>query len=321
MSSPSFTTARAVREMTWSIFPGAEDAPRTAAAARQLVVIEAPSNLGLEPPSPGREPGVRRLPEALAEAGLQERLHAEWRGRVEPPLYREAIEPATRIRNASAIAGYSRALARSVGRALDLDAFPLVLGGDCSILLGNLLALRRRGRYGLFYVDAHADFTAPEDSTSHAAAGMDLFLATGRGPAELANLAGPRPLVLDEDVAVLGYRDGERVPQAFGAYTVEALRSIGIVQAVRRETAAMRLRGVHGFWIHVDADVLDPSLMPAVDTPEPGGLTVPELSELLRELLSSDLAAGMQVCIYDPDLDPERQYARALAQLLASAFE
>ena len=50
---------------------------------------------------------------------------------------------------------YSVALADVVGDVLDQREFPVVLGGDCSIVLGAMLALRRRGRYGLLYRRAH----------------------------------------------------------------------------------------------------------------------------------------------------------------------
>jgi arginase len=287
---------------------------------RRLVVIEAPSNLGLKPPRPGAEPGVRRLPEALAAAGLPGALRADWGGRIAPPAYSPEVDPQTNIRNGPAIARFSTKLAQAVGAAIDRNAFPLVLGGDCSILLGDLLALRRRGRYGLFFLDGHADFATPQTSPSHGAAGMDLWLSTGRGPDGLANLDGLAPLVRDEDVVILGFRDEESLPETIAAHRVEKLRSNGIAETARREVARLAGNGVEGVWIHVDADVLDPSVMPAVDTPEPGGLMLSELTTLLGELLSSDLAAGMQVCIYDPDLDPSGEYARSLVQILAAAF-
>jgi len=290
-------------------------------SADALGLIEAPSNLGLQPPRPGVEPGVRRLPEALSRAGLQRRLSAAWQARIEPPEYSEAVDPETGIRNAPAIARYSVELAEGLGRALDAGVFPVVLGGDCSILLGNLLALRRQGRYGLFFVDGHADFESPESSPSHAAAGMDLALAVGRGPSALADLGGLRPLVREEDVVLLGYRDQNQLPAAVGAWRVERLRADGIARVVRREIARLSSQGVRGFWVHVDADVLDPEVFPAVDTPEPGGLTFAELTQLLRELLASDLAAGVQICIFDPDLDPDGRYARGLVDAVAPALE
>jgi arginase len=47
---------------------------------------------------------------------------------------------------------------------LDASRFPIVLGGDCSILLGATLALRRRGRYGAAFLDGHSDFRHPRNS-------------------------------------------------------------------------------------------------------------------------------------------------------------
>jgi len=85
-----------------------------------------------------------------------------------------------------------------------------VLGGDCSILLGNMLALKRRGRYGLLFLDGHADFYQPEAEPTGEAASMDLALATGRGPEIVTNLEGQRPLVHDEDVVVFVFRDAEQ---------------------------------------------------------------------------------------------------------------
>lgn len=54
------------------------------------------------------------------------------------------------------------------GEVLDAGDVPIVLGGDCSILLGNLLALRRRGRHGLLFIDGHADFYQPEAEPNYA---------------------------------------------------------------------------------------------------------------------------------------------------------
>ncbi|RSS72831.1 arginase family protein, partial [Streptomyces sp. WAC05292] len=70
------------------------------------------------------------------------------------------------------------------------------------------------------------------------------------------------------------------------------------------------LDGLHppvtaGFWVHLDADVLDPSVMPAVDSPDPGGLFPGELADLLRVLIGSPRCVGLNVTIYDPDLDPD----------------
>jgi arginase len=103
---------------------------------KPLAMLDAPSNLGLRPPREGREPGVRRMAAALRATGLLARLGAEDAGEVPPPGYSPALDPVVRIRNASAIRDYSRALAGRLGVLLDSERFPLVLGGDCSIFSG-----------------------------------------------------------------------------------------------------------------------------------------------------------------------------------------
>jgi arginase len=106
--------------------------------------------------------------------------------------------------NPGAIRDYSLKLADAVGAVLSDGEFPAVLGGDCSILLGNLLALRRRARHGLLFIDGHADFYQPEANVNGEVASSELALATGRGPEVLAAPAGYRPLVRDEDVVAFG---------------------------------------------------------------------------------------------------------------------
>src|SRR4029450_798166 len=84
-------------------------------------------------------------------------------------------------------------LADAVGAVLDQGSFPIVLGGDCTILLGITLALRRRGRYGLLFLDGHADFYQPEAEPTGEAASMELALVTGRGRALVTALESRRP--------------------------------------------------------------------------------------------------------------------------------
>jgi arginase len=73
---------------------------------------------------------------------------------------------------------------------------------------------------------------------------------------------------------------------------------------------------VGGFWIHLDVDVLNPAVMPAVDSPEPGGLMPNEFVKLFTPLVRHPLALGMSMTIYDPALDPDRSCARRLVHLL-----
>jgi arginase len=289
-----------------------------------IAVLDAPSVLGLRPPAPGRLPGSRRLPAALRGQGLVERLGAADAGRVEPPPYRPEIEPATGARNGAAIAAYSATLADRIGELLGQGRFPLVLGGDCSILLGGMLALRRRGRYGLVSIDGGLDFRHAGNADPAgpvgplgSVAGEALAVVTGRGAGLLTDLEGHRPLVREGDVVAVGHRDlagiaDEILATPMALYDVAALRRHGPAAAAEAALAGLAQRGVEGFWIHLDTDVLDPAIMPAVDSPEPGGLAYDELVALLRVFTASRLAAGMQLTIFDPELDPDGHLAAEL---------
>jgi arginase len=78
--------------------------------------------------------------------------------------------------------------------------------------------------------------------------------------------------------------------------------------------------GTGGFWLHLDADVLDPSVMPAVDSPDPGGLLPAELAPLLRALVRSERCVGFNPTVYDPDLDPDGGCGTLLGDLVEDAF-
>lgn len=292
-----------------------------------VVVVDAPSNLGLSPPEEGRQPGVRGLASALRERGLVSRLGAEDGGGLTPPPYSPEVEPTTGTRNGEAIRRFSIDLADRVGALLGSGRFPLVLGGDCSILLGNMLTLRRVGRFGLVFVDGHLDFRHPGNSSGclGAAAGEDLALVTGRGSERLTDIDGLGPLVRDRDVVTLGER--EDYPEwrdihdtEIAVWNLPRLRELGLRRAGERAVERLRANGVEGFWVHLDADVLDDELMPAVDSRQPGGLGYAELVELLRSLLRSGLAAGMELTIFDPELDPTGEIAEAFTAAVVEAF-
>jgi arginase len=289
---------------------------------RRYAILEAPSVLGLKPT------GVERLPQTLLRHGLAERLGARHAGVLIPPTYDPYIDPTTHMLNAPAIARWSVVLADAVADVLDRREFPVVLGGDCSILLGPALALRRRGRYGLLFVDGHADFYQPEANPTGEAASMDLALATGHGPAVVADLEGLGPLVRVDDAVAFGFRDAaeqrqygsQPLPADLLAFDLPKIRSMGIGAAAAAAVAHVGRQELAGFFVHVDADVLDDAIMPAVDYRQPGGLSAHELQHTLATALATGMAVGVEVTIYNPRLDDDGLAGRTLARVLADAL-
>lgn len=299
---------------------------------RRRVLIDAPSNLGLRPPVRGAVPGCAKAPGALRDLGLLRAIGAAEGGVVVPPRYdRGDWKPGDGVFNAAALADYSPRLADRLERHVRAGDFPVVLGGDCSLVLGSSLALRRVGRYGLAYFDGHDDFRHPGNAEHvGAAGGEDVALVTGRGQRDLTDLEGLRPYVRDEDVHLLGLRDAENEPEnvfeeltALGIahHPVAAVRERGAEAVARDALAHLEDPRLDGFWVHVDADVLDPGVMPAVDSAEPGGLQPDELRDLLRPLVGSPRCAGFQLTIYDPDRDPGLRCAALLVELLRDALQ
>lgn len=300
---------------------------------RTIALLDAPSNLGLRPPRENHEPGAWRLPQALRAHDLLDRLQAHDAGAVARLPYSSEANAATGFLNGPRLAEYTRGLSKKIDGLLDQRFFPLVLGGDCSILLGAALALRRRGRYGLCFIDGHNDFSYARDPARrgrYTAAGLDLALATGHGPAALCDLDGLEPYSREEDVAAIGMPHGALQNPDYDVAAfyhsrikvieAESIHADGAASCARLALERVTRPELAGFWIHLDADVLNASIMPAVDSPNESGITFAELTGLLRVLLASPQATGMHVTILDPELDPAGTYAAAFVDALIAGF-
>src|SRR3954466_2483145 len=297
---------------------------------RQIAILDAPTNLGLRPPTPTSVPGCAKAPGALRDQRRVDRLRARDAGCLTPPRYDPGDwRPGDGVCHAEQIAAYSRKLADRIGALIDAGEFPVILGGDCSIVIGSGLAMHRLGeavggRIGLVFVDGHSDFRHPGNASYvGAAAGEDLALVTGRGQADLASIESRRPYFRDIDVVVMGIRaqDEYRLDlQAAGIVTrpVPALRSEGAARTA--QWARDQLVDCAGYWVHVDVDVLDPAVMPAVDAPSPGGIAFPELELLLAGLVGSPHCLGVEITVFDPDYDTDGSYAAEITSAVVSGL-
>src|SRR5688500_9682850 len=280
---------------------------------RPIVIIGAPTSIGIKPYADGTQRRLDLAPGVLRREGVATIADRD-AGDVFPGAYRDFTRPESGVRNTTEVAAYSHELAQRVAAAASDGSFVLLLGGDCSIILGALLGLRQAGHRspGIAYVDAHTDFNTPEESQTGSAASMCLALAVGRGDSPLAQLGGELPLARASDTVILGRRDQEdgggsdaAVLEAFDVLDLphDVVRSRGAAAAARHALDRLARDDSSGFWIHVDADVIDPSFVPAVDSPEPNGLSLDELAELLTPLVRHPKALGLELTIYDPQLD------------------
>jgi len=184
-----------------------------------------------------------------------------------------------------------------------------------------MLALKQLGNFGLFFLDGHTDYIWPELSHTGGAAGMDLAIVTGHGHDKLANINRQKPYVKEEQSWCVGNREYDD-PEYIAAiensnvnyFDLNRLREYGIEKTISDFLAMADHKNLDGFWIHLDVDVLNDDIMPAVDSRAPGGLSYDELRMILGRLLKSPKATGIEITILDPDLDPEGKYTRLFVE-------
>jgi arginase family enzyme len=268
--------------------------------------------------------GEERAPAALRSAGLLTRLGARDAGAADALIRDSRRDPATGVIGASDIRRAAQAIAERVRELLASGQRPLVLGGDCALLLGVFLALPIGS--GLWFIDGHADFFDGQSSPTGEAADMDLAILTGHGPPGLLDyregrpldpasvlLLGHRPPELHPDVA----RENARLDPAIAALTAPQVRERG--PAAVGSDAAARLAD-RPAWLHLDLDVLDEAIFPAVSYPQPLGLDWNELSALVRPLATAPNLVGISVADFNPDRDSEATHATRVVEALADIF-
>ena len=199
---------------------------------------------------------------------------------------------------------------RLAARVSDTDR-PVVYAGDCVAIIGVLAGLQQAGvDPTLVFFDAHGDFNTWETTPSGFLGGMPVAMITGRGEQTIVDAAGLRP-VDDSTVLHVGARDldpGE----------AEALESSGIA-TLRVDEVGRGLVPTGPLYVHVDVDVVDPSELPAVNYPAPGGPTVAEALVALEALAETGRVVAFSVSAWNPAL-PGADRAAAATLRMAAPF-
>jgi arginase len=283
-------------------------------------IISAPSILGLKPT------GVEHLSSELLSLGLAKRTGTTIVNPIPPlnHLYKNFRDKTTLCLNTEAIRKFSFLLEKKIVQSLDKSYLSLVLGGDCSILIGAMLALKSRGDYGLLFLDAHADFYQPEQSITGEVADMDLSIVTGHEPARLSNIRRLSPYVKEQNVIHIGQRDWKETKQyqsqdirktKITVISNAQLQQKGIRSTANAIMQKMKKMNVQGFWIHFDADVLNDKINPAVDYRLPGGLSYVQINYLLSRLFATGSIVGITFTILNPSLDNKRTVLKKIVAL------
>ena len=293
---------------------------------KEVCIVEFPSNLGLKEPQPGKEPGVKNLPNWFWKHNLHKAINHKDVLRLDPPRYTNIRETETNILNANALVDYAREQAYLINNLLSQNKFPFILGGDCSILLGSAIALKQKGNYGLFYLDGHTDFMDVSLSETGGVGGMAASIVTGNGHKKLTDILNLSPYIKDENLWCVGNREYDdeyenEIRNSAATYlSLRELRKQGISIAVQSFLLEVKNKNLDGFWLHIDVDVLNDTIMPCVDSRTPDGLTYQEFNELTSYLFQNEKLSGLEITILDPDLDSTGQYTRDFVKNITITF-
>lgn len=272
-------------------------------------------------------------PSAIRLAGIKERLeslnhktfeHADI-FQPQPQEYEQVGNP--KAKYLKPIVNACTKLAASVEEISSKGDFPLVLGGDHSIVLGTLAGLaasakKENKKIGVLYVDAHGDFNDTNTSPTGNIHGECLAASAGIGLPDLTNLYFEGQKVDPNNICFVGCRDldpGEKVLMKKAGVTVFTMSDIdrqGFSEIVKK---VLKFFETHADWIHVsfDMDVLDPMYAPGTGIPLPGGLTNREALLLMEEMASIGKVKSAEIVEVNPILDVRNQTAILAVSLAA----
>ena len=187
--------------------------------------------------------------------------------------------------------GHYRAAEAAVRTILERGAYPIVLGGDHGIPIPVFRAFEGRGPMTLVQVDAHLDW---RDEVNGVREG---YSSPIRRASELPHF----DRIFQIGIRSVGSARTQEVEEALArgaeiitAYTVHESGMASVLE---------RIPDGERYYLTIDADGLDPSVMPAVGAPAPGGLLFHQVRSLIHGLVQKGRLVGMDVVEITPSRD------------------
>jgi arginase len=180
------------------------------------------------------------------------------------------------------------------------DGTPVVLMSECTLVPPVLAAVRERHPdVALVWIDAHGDLNTPETTPSGFLGGMPFAQLLGWCFDDWRRLAGLEPPLPEERAVLVDGRDldpGER-DNVDRSQLRESADAAGALAVLPPDAP---------LYVHVDTDVLDPSLTPDAGFPAPGGWSVARMRSEVATLAASGRVVALSICpSAPPALDAE----------------
>ena len=266
-------------------------------------VLGVPFDLGV-----GYRSGARFGPKAIRDISVRYRLSGDrpgyWDLRTE--RYRAACRVVDFGDVITAPLDWEQCYAnitRDVGRLLERDVFPVVLGGDHSITFPVLRAFEGREPITIVHFDAHTDY-------------RDQVLGVRFGHGSVMRRCSELPWITN--VYSIGIRSLRTLEE-----DVKALRQRGNILIPMWDVSDNPLQSIvdrlpqgKNVYITVDIDAMDPGIAPGTGTPEVGGLQYAQARALLQAVCARNKVVGLDVVELNPLFDSGQITALLAAQLI-----
>jgi arginase len=194
----------------------------------------------------------------------------------------------------------------AAGRDAMAAGTPVALVSECTLVPPLLAAVRERHPdVALVWIDAHGDLNTPDTTPSGFLGGMPFAQLLGWCFDDWRRQAGLEPPLPEQRAVLVGGRDldpGERA-NVDRSQVHESDDASGALAALPADAP---------LYVHVDTDVLDPSLTPDAGFPAPGGWSVERMREEVALLAASGRVVAVSIC---PSAPPALD-AEALAPLV-----
>lgn len=179
----------------------------------------------------------------------------------------------------------------AVRKILKAGALPIILGGDHAVPIPVFRAFENHGPITLIQIDAHIDW---RDDFHGVSDGLSSVI---RRAAELDNF---------DQIFQIGLRSaGSARPeevaaaQAYGAHLISDVE----LQDVGMKAILDRIPDKGNYYLTIDADGVDPTVMPAVAGPAPGGVNYSQMRTLIQGLVNKGRVVGMDIVEITPSRD------------------
>lgn len=293
----------------------------------KIALIGVPSSAG------ARHVGQEQAPRCLRDSGLVERLRSTGHEVLDlGDLDQVTFSPDSRhpkLQNLGAVVGVLRQVGSAVDVALAHRAWPLVVGGDCTITIGVLAALTRHfASLGMVYFDGDLDLNTPETTISGILDGMGLAHMLGRGEVALSGLGAHRPMLAERNVLLFGYSvEAGGIDPA----ELELLKHSEMARhPLEAVTDEMETGAAHAMLdlesraeqilVHFDVDVVDADDLAAADVRHSPGLSLAQAQKALAVFVGSRRAAALVVTEFNAGRDTSGELARRLVDTITAAI-